>query len=29
MNELEWSMKWKWVAVLLAILLVMALCMHS
>ena len=28
MNNLEWYVKWKWVAILLVILLVMALLMH-
>ena len=28
MNDFEWYVKWKWVAILLVILLVMALLMH-
>ena len=28
MNDFEWYVKWKWVAILLVILLVMALLMY-
>lgn len=29
MNDLEWYVKWKWITILLVVLLVMALLMHS
>ena len=28
MNRIEWKVKWKWVTMLLIIILFMALCMH-
>jgi len=29
MNRYEWRTKWEWVAVVLLVTLVLALCMHS
>ena len=29
MNRYEWKVKWEWVAVVLLVTLILALCMHS
>ena len=29
MNRYEWKKKWEWVAVVLLVTLILALCMHS